>query len=492
MEQAPERQVPHTEKGTSSGRVGNIRPTIHDVARIAGVSTASVSRALSGRGNVSSAIKDQVKQAADRVGYQPHLVARSLVKRRTWLLGIIVPDISNPFFPELVKAIQVSAEKEGYGTLLSQVIGDTSFSHQVELLGAGRVDGIITVGLSVGQLDSRKLAGSMPSVPGSVALVCLDRDSALPGSTLIAVDHCSSAQMVVSHLASYGHRDILYIDGPSGLDLSVQRRLGYENAMRSVNGDAGGQMVLQGDLSEASGYRAISQALAEALSFTAVFAANDLMAIGAMSALRNAGLVVPEDVSVVGFDDITIAAYVSPGLTTIHQPTDLMGAVAAEVAIAELEGGHRHRSSDSRNRVAVAGAQTVVSDYQVPEPVSAFSDAVPTGSSRSDLMHRGSQAAGLAAVEFGSGPSGKQLQIVLSEGLAHESWPDGRRTITFNGSLVVRGSTSAVSVRRIIPGAGGDGGDGGTGGVASGSAKSEQSACCQHPEQRHPVAGVVD
>ncbi len=435
----------------NSNRMGNnIRPTIHDVARIAGVSTASVSRTLAGRGNVSDAVKDRVRQAVDQLGYKPHIVARSLVEQRTWLLGIIVPDISNPFFPELVKAIQVRAEKAGYGTLLSQVIGDTSFPHQLELLGAGRVDGIITVGLSVGQLASSEAVENMPSVPRSVALVSLDRDSALPGSTLIAVDHESSAKMAVSHLVEYGHRDILYIDGPDGLDLSVLRRRGYEEVMRSVKGRLNEEMVLQGDLSEASGYRAICQALAKAVHFTAVFAVNDLMAIGAMSALRNAGLVVPDDVSVVGFDDIKIAAYVSPGLTTVHQPVDLMGTVAVEVAIAEMTRTRRDRAGGVNKEILADERKIGAPDSTMREEESLSGDSEPAALRPFESVCGDGQSAGSSSTQSGDDGAGDQLQNALRKGLARESWFNGRRVITFDGSLVVRGSTTTVNPRRTL------------------------------------------
>ncbi|MHB1521279.1 MAG: LacI family DNA-binding transcriptional regulator [Ferrimicrobium sp.] len=428
-----------------TGRTGDIRPTIHDVARLAGVSTASVSRALSGRGHVSGAIRDRVRQAADELGYKPHIVARSLVERRTWLLGIIVPDISNPFFPDLVRAIQVRAERGGYGTLLSQVIGDTSFTHQLELLGAGRVDGIITVGLSVGQLNSSDLSGPMPSVPGSVVLVSLDRDSALPGSTLIAVDHASSARMAVGHLVTLGHRNILYIDGPSGLDLSVKRRLGYEGVMRAANGISDDRMIVQGDLSEASGYRAIGQALADGVAFSAVFAANDLMAIGAMSALRNAGFGVPEDVSVVGFDDITIAAYVSPGLTTIHQPADLMGTAAAEVAIADLERLYQGRTVGLPSGMPDDGMEGSMDGIGVEMPASTGSAS--EGASQPTSNESDQQTPSGQVTRAGSLPE-NVLRYALSKGLAHESWQNGRRVITFDAQIVVRNSTAAFNVGR--------------------------------------------
>ncbi len=417
------------------------RPTIYDVARVAGVSTASVSRTLSGHDHVSSYVKERVREAIATTGYKPHLAARGLVKRRTWLLGIILPDISNPFFPELIKAIQYRAEQEGYGTLLSQVIGETRFENQLELLGNGRVDGIITVGLSVRQLDTGSVSEALPHLGEDIALVCLDRDSALPGSTLVAVDHRSSTRELVSYLVSSGHADILYIDGPEGLDLSMQRRLGYEDALRDAGIQVRDELILRGDLSEASGYGASNQAMDSGLKFTAVFAANDLMAIGAMSALRNAGLSIPQDVSVAGFDDITISAYVSPALTTVHQPVALMGAVAAEVAISDIERLHRLRTGKYLQR----HAKNV---DQIAEKVRNREDSGADGEIRDDMDLSGKQFGDIRNLRE-SILHGKridsQLQYALSSGDVYETYHDGRRILTFRGSLVIRDSTSGVA-----------------------------------------------
>ena len=226
----------------------------------------------------------------------------------------------------------------------------------------------------------------------------------------------------------------------------------------------------------------ISESLARGLSFTAVFAANDLMAIGAMSALRNAGSVVPEDVSVAGFDDITIAAYVSPGLTTIHQPVDLMGAVAAEGAIAELESRYRRSSAGSRRRSVAGGEESATREQGMRAPVSVAGKA-PKGAGRSEDMYRDRRPSRLSSVEPGGDLSSNQLQSILSRGLAYESWLDGRRVITFNGSLVVRGSTSAANTRRALPR---------TAGVAPGIASSVQGLHRQYRGERRPVAGAVD
>ncbi len=434
------------------------RPTIYDVAKAAGVSTASVSRTLSGHENVSGYVKERVREAIASTGYKPHLAARGLVKRRTWLLGIIVPDISNPFFPGLIKAIQYRAEQEGYGTLLSQVIGETHFVNQLELLGNGRADGIITVGLSVNQLNTDDVSQALPHLGDDVSLVCLDRDSALSGSTLIAVDHRTSARMIVSYLVSSGHRDILYIDGPESLDLSTQRYLGYKDALRDAGIEARGELILRGDLSEASGYSVASQALNNGLKFTAIFAANDLMAIGAMSALRSAGLAIPQDVSVAGFDDITIAAYVSPALTTIHQPVAMMGAVAAEVAISGIEDIHRQRTgkplkqppeypdrstTDMRGKeINPEDKELQVQDEDTRETVK---DNVELVEGRYDGTDHNSKPH--TSILHGRYID-SQLKYALSNGDAYETNNDGRRVITFRGSLVIRGSTAAVSTSR--------------------------------------------
>ncbi len=315
------------------GRRG-ARPTIRDVARMAGVSTASVSRVFSGQLKSMDTI-ERVRDAALSLGYTPHSVARSLVQRRTWILGVIVPDISNPFFPQLIRVIQTRAEECGYGILLSQAFGTESEDRSMDLLKNGRVDGIIAVGTPGEGGHALERSGSPSAV--RIPVVSLDRDAGFSGAPFICVDHRAGAKLAVGHLTDLGHRAILHLSGPPGLALSSERCSGYEDAMASIPGSASRPMVIAGDLGERSGYAAVKQAREDGLSFTAVFAANDLMAIGAMYALRNEGVRVPEDVSVVGFDDIEIGAYISPALTTIHQPMEAMGRLSVDVLISEIE-----------------------------------------------------------------------------------------------------------------------------------------------------------
>lgn len=310
------------------------RPTIHDVARLAGVSTASVSRVFSGQLKSVETIT-RVKDAAISLGYTPHSVARSLVQRRTWILGVIVPDISNPFFPQLIRGIQVRAEERGYGIILSQAFEAGSEERCMDLLKDGRVDGIIAVGIQ--GVPGHMLEGSTPPSAPIIPLVSLDRDAGFSGTPFICIDHRAGAKLAVDHLLELGHRDILHVSGPPGLALSSERCLGYEDAMSGRSGSSAKRIVVAGDLGEKSGYAAVKQALESKKYFTAIFAANDLMAIGAMYALRNAGIEIPTEVSVVGFDDIDISAYISPTLTTIHQPMEAMGKLSVDILIAEIE-----------------------------------------------------------------------------------------------------------------------------------------------------------
>jgi len=312
------------------------RPTIKDVAKAAGVSTASVSRVLSGQPQSPTTVQ-KVHDAVTRLGYTPHFVAKSLVQRRTWLIGVIVPDISNPFFPKLIKVIQRRAEERGYGILLSQVFSASSAKLYLEHLESGRVDGIITIGVPTAPLSSSPDSYSEGRKP--IPVVCLDRDAGIAHAPLVAVNHFDGAKKAVSHLIELGHRNIIHISGPRGLALSRERRSGYLDALAQLGPECPRPYIIPGDLSEESGFAAIETVLQDRIPFTAIFAANDLMAIGAISALRRHNISVPDSVSVIGFDDIDFAQYITPSLTTVHQPTDEMGSLALDLLLQVIESG---------------------------------------------------------------------------------------------------------------------------------------------------------
>lgn len=298
--------------------------TIYEVARAAGVSTATVSRTLNASGLVAAGTRRRVQAAIAALGYQPNRVARSLVLKTTHTIAVLLPDITNPFFPLLVKGVQLAADEQGYGVLLCHTGGDPSKEEFfLEVLRGQQVDGVLLVGL-VSRPESLKRL-SRHGLP----VVALDRPVDLPGSAAVRVDHLGGGHLATAHLLELGHRRIAHIAGPPGLTVSQERMAGYRQALTNYGLVFDPDLVVDGDFSEEGGYQGVSTLLARGEQFTALFAANDLTAIGAMTAFRERGLRVPEDVSVVGFDDIHLAAYVSPKLTTIRQPAYQMGRCAA-------------------------------------------------------------------------------------------------------------------------------------------------------------------
>jgi DNA-binding LacI/PurR family transcriptional regulator len=305
-----------------------MRATIYEVARAAGVSTATVSRALNGSAQVAERTRHRITEAIAALGYQPNHVARSLVLKATHTIAVLLPDITNPFFPALVKGVQLAADEEGYAVLLAHTGGDPAKEESYfQVLRGQQVDGVLLVGLVSAPESLKGLVGR------GLPVVTLDRPVDLPGSATVRVDHKAGGQLATEYLLELGHRRIAHISGPKGLGVTQERLDGYGRALsdHGVSFDEG--LIAEGDFSEDGGYRGIQELLRVRVRFTALFAANDLSAIGAMTALREYGLNVPGDVSVVGFDDIHVASYTSPKLTTIRQPIYDMGRAAAKLLI---------------------------------------------------------------------------------------------------------------------------------------------------------------
>jgi LacI family transcriptional regulator len=294
------------------------RPTIYDVARLAGVSTATVSRALNGTGQIASATRVAIDAAVEQLGYRPNTIARSLVTKSTQTIALLLPDITNPFYAALVAGIQEQALEAGHTMLLCTTDGDPEREEQyLDLLRGKQVDGALVDGLV---LPPDRIARF---VQDGFPIVCLDRDVDSTSVPLVQVDNRLGARLATEHLVSLGHLRIAHVAGPPELRISEERVEGYRAALRDAGLDPDPALVAAGGFTEEGGYRAI-----EALSgrgFSAIFAANDLSALGVISALAAEGRRVPDDVSVVGFDDLRLAAFTTPPLTTIHQP-------AAEIA----------------------------------------------------------------------------------------------------------------------------------------------------------------
>ncbi len=302
--------------------------TIYQVARAAGVSTATVSRALNGSAQVAERTRHRITEAIADLGYQPNHVARSLVLKATHTIAVMLPDITNPFFPSLVKGVQLAADEEGYAVLLAHTGGDPAKEESYfQVLRGQQVDGVLLVGLVSAPESLKGLVGH------GLPVVTLDRPVDLPGSATVRVDHKAGGRIATEHLLELGHRRIAHISGPKGLGVSQQRLDGYRRALTSRGVSFDESLVAEGDFSEDGGYRGVQELLRMRGRFTALFAANDLSAIGAMTALREHDMRVPDEVSVVGFDDIHLASYTSPKLTTVRQPIYDMGRAAAKLLI---------------------------------------------------------------------------------------------------------------------------------------------------------------
>lgn len=308
--------------------------TIRDVAAESGVSITTVSRALNESGRVGSATRDRVLAVAVRLGYQPNDLARSLHGGATGTIAVLVPDITNPFFPELVAGVQAVVNERGNLLLLCQTNEDADTAARELLhLRRKRVDGVILVGGLAGDAVHTELASGLP-------VVTVDRDAGTDGAWVVRSDHRRGGQLATEHLVELGHERIAHIAGPAHLTVAQDRRDGYQKALADAGLTFDDTLVVDGDFLEESGYDALRALRRTRRRFSAVFCGNDMMAIGALRALDELGVPVPDAVSVVGFDDIHLASYIRPGLTTVHQPIEELGRRAATLLLdTALAGG---------------------------------------------------------------------------------------------------------------------------------------------------------
>jgi DNA-binding LacI/PurR family transcriptional regulator len=303
----------------------NNAPTLEDVAQIAGVSRALVSLVMRGSPRVSVESRKRVTDAASKLGYRPNLMARNLASRKTMTIGVLLNDLHNPWFAEVTDGIHASAERHGYQLILASGRRSPRLeSRALDTFLASRVDGVIVAGcrLPVARLEA---------VGAEVALVSVGRAFVRLDIGSVTTDDSYGARLAVEHLHELGHRRIAHIDGGKGAG-AAPRRSGYMRTMRML-GLADNAQVIAGDFTEEAGAHGAERLLRGAVLPTAIFTANDLSAVGAIDVIERGGLVVPDDVAVVGFDNTSLAALNHIGLSTIDQPRREMGAVAATMLI---------------------------------------------------------------------------------------------------------------------------------------------------------------
>jgi DNA-binding LacI/PurR family transcriptional regulator len=309
------------------------QPTIIDIAARAGVSKSTVSLVLRGATTVSEATRRTVLDVIAELDYRPNAMARGLVQRRTHVIGVMLSDLHNPFFVDVLDGVDARAEEAGYRTLLAT--GHRSPAREanaIESLLELRTEGLILAGP---RLEDAQIVEASRTAP----VVLVSRRVHAEQVDCVMNDDSAGASAAVDYLVSLGHRRIAHIDGGSGASAPM-RRSGYEQAMRR-HGIADFIRTVEGDYTEAGGAAAVEVLLAAGTPPTAIFAANDLSALGALDALEQAGLRVPEDMSVVGYDNTSLARLRKIGLTTVDQPRREMGRAAAELLLERLEGERR-------------------------------------------------------------------------------------------------------------------------------------------------------
>lgn len=313
--------------------------TIKDVARVAQVSVATVSRALNGHGNVAEEVRHRVLAAAQELRYTPHAAARSLSSRRTQTLGVVLPDLHGEFFSELMRGIDQVARAQRLHLLVSSYHGNPEEQGAALRAMRGRVDGLLVMSpfVAAPTLLSEHLEPSLPAV-------LINSQAGLDGTAVLGVDNHGGAMAMVEHLVASGHRRIAFIAGPQDNFDAHERLRGYREALQRLLPGAQ-EWVLPGDFDEASGHRAGRELLAASPRPDAVFAANDMMALGCLFAFAQAGVRVPADIALAGFDDIPLARYVHPALTTIRVNIAELGARAARLLIAKVAGEATNESS---------------------------------------------------------------------------------------------------------------------------------------------------
>lgn len=303
--------------------------TIKDVAKRANVSVATVSRALNGHENVADAVRTRVLAVAKELRYSPHHAARSLSSRRTNTIGVVLPDLYGEFFSELMRGIDQVARDHGQHLLVSSYHGNPEEQGEALRTMRGRVDGLLVMS-PYG--DTGGLAENLSPAQPAVLINSDARDGSLPA---LGIDNRRAAGEMVRHLAAGGRRRIAFIAGPSDNFDARDRLQGYRDALAdAVPGES--PWVVQGDFTEATGHRAAQLLLAGDTRPDAIFAANDMMALGCLFACLQAGVDVPGQVAIAGFDDIPLARYTHPSLTTMRVDIAGIGAQAMRMVLERL------------------------------------------------------------------------------------------------------------------------------------------------------------
>ena len=310
-----------------------MRPTIYPVAEKAGVSIATVSRVLNGTARVSEETRTRVHRAMDELGYQPNASARGLAANTTNTIALVFPKLSGPFFSELIRGAEIAASESDYHLLIYGASGETlGADNQTLGMLTTKADGLILASSGVSRCYLRDLQRQ------HLPVVALGEETSGTPVDNIQPDNVGGAEKIVTHLIEHGYRRIAMIKGPETRTHASDREYGYRKALQDHGLPWYPELLIPGAFSENSGYTAMQHLLQQAPIPEAIFAASDQMAIGAMAAIHEKGLRIPEDIALVGFDDIETARYTQPPLTTVHQDMLGQGQLAVRMLLERING----------------------------------------------------------------------------------------------------------------------------------------------------------
>jgi len=323
--------------------------TMKDVARQAGVSTSTVSHVINNNRFVSEQVREKVEQAIRELNYAPSALARSLKIRQTRTIGMLLTASSNPFYAEVVRGVENSCYERGYSLILCNTEGDEErMNRSLETLMQKRVDGLLLMCTET-HLPSAEILNRYPSVP----MVMMDWAPFEGRGDIIQDNALLGGEMATRHLIERGYRRIACIAGPQDKTPARLRLEGFHQAMAAHGLTVPEGYVVDGDFEFQGGFNAMTQLLALEPVPEAVFTSNDAMAVGVYHALYQAGLKVPQDIAVMGYDNIELARYLTPPLTTVHQPKDELGELAIDTLI------HRMGAPDASQQTLVLTPELV-------------------------------------------------------------------------------------------------------------------------------------
>lgn len=306
--------------------------TMRDVATLAGVSTTTVSHVINNTRKVEELTRQNVLHAMDELGYLPNSIARSLRSGETRTIGLIVPDVANLFFAEIARRIETIGFRQGYSVILCNSDNDTDKQKfYIQTLLEKQVDGVIFISAGESSDDLNRL------VQSNIPIVVADRDVPLSLADVVMLNNEKAGYTATRHLIDLGHKSIACITGPNNLSPSMKRAEGYKRALTEAGLEFHPEFLLQADFQYTGGEEAMQHLLKRGHRPTAVFVLNDMMAIGAITAVRKSGLSVPEDISIVGFDDINLSAAITPSLTTVAQPITEMAEISTRLLVEKMQ-----------------------------------------------------------------------------------------------------------------------------------------------------------